>query len=175
MSFVAAKAVYLVRYGTIPEVARFVVADDLALSRSDNVVVRTHRGEQLATVLERQRFPTNVDEIEFEIVRAATPEDIHLATAARQHCDAAFATWMERIAEWELQLELLDLEETLDGKTVLYVMCDRGPDSTKLALQAAAAGLGIIEVQPVNAEGLVPLDQGGGSGGCGSGGCGCSH
>lgn len=173
MSSVAAKAVYLVRYGTIPEVARFVAAEDFSLSRNENVVVRTHRGDQLANVLERQRFPANVDEIEFEILRAATPEDINLAATARKRCEEAFDSWMQRIIEWELQLELLDLEETLDGKTVLYVMCDRGPDSTKLALQAAAAGLGIIEVQPVNAEGLVPLDQGGG--GCGSGGCGCSH
>jgi hypothetical protein len=56
-----------------------------------------------------------------------------------------------------------------DDKLVLYVLNDRGPDCTKLALQAAAAGLGVIEVQPVGAEGLMTLETGNG---CGSGGCG---
>ena len=65
-----------------------------------------------------------------------------------------------------------DLEWTLDRqKLVLYVLGGRGPDTTRLALQAAAAGLSVIEVQPVSAEGVVPLPAAGG--GCGSGGCGC--
>ena len=44
-----------------------------------------------------------------------------------------------------------------------------GAETTKLALQAAAAGLAVVEVQPVNADGPVPLAAAGG-GGCGSGG-----
>jgi hypothetical protein len=74
-----------------------------------------------------------------------------------------------------LNLELVDLEWIIDPrKLVLYVLNERGPDCTKLALQAAAAGLGIIEVQPIDAQGLVQLESSGGgcgSGGCGSGGC----
>ncbi|HET6424559.1 MAG TPA: hypothetical protein VFG20_12800 [Planctomycetaceae bacterium] len=173
MNSTATKTVYLVRYGVIPEVARFVTEADTPLARNDAVIVQTHRGEQLGTVLERERSSSKVEEIEFAILRAATADDLARNQVIRQRCDAAIPEWMQRIAEWELQLELLEIEETFDGKTVLYVMCDRGPDSTKLALQAAAAGLGIIEVQPVNAEGLVPIESGGG--GCGSGGCGCEH
>ena len=71
-------------------------------------------------------------------------------------------------------MELLDLEWTLDrGKLVVYVLGGRGPDTTRLALLAAASGQASIEVQPVSTEGLVPLERSGG--GCGSGGCGCSH
>jgi hypothetical protein len=82
-----------------------------------------------------------------------------------------FPEWITRITEWELMLELIDLEWTLDRqKLILYVLNDRGPDCTKLALQAAAAGLGTIEVQPVTAEGLVTPPAS--TGGCGSCGCG---
>ncbi len=170
MDNTVARLVYLVRYGTTPEVARCVVAEGATLSRGDAVVVRTHRGEQLGRLLERERSAAAVDEIEFEILRRASDADLAQAELSRQRCEQAFAVWMQRIADWNLQLELLDVEETLDGqKTILYVMCERGPDSTKLALQAAAAGLGIIEVQPVSAEGLVVAAPTGG--GCGSGGC----
>ncbi len=173
----ASRLVYLVRYGTTPEVARCLVDAEMELSRGDAVVVRTHRGEQLGTLLERERSTASVEEIEFEILRRATDGDRAQAEASRRRCDRAFGEWTERIATWNLQLELLDVEETLDSaKTILYVLCDRGPDSTKLALQAAATGLGIIEVQPVSAEGLVvtaPSGGGCGSGGCGSGGGGC--
>ncbi len=75
-----------------------------------------------------------------------------------------------RIDEWKLSLELIDLEWTLDkSKLILYVLNDRGPESTKLALQAAAAGWGTIEVQPVGPDGPISVSQGGG---CGSGHCG---
>ena len=42
----------------------------------------------------------------------------------------------------------------------------------RIALLAAAAGLGIVHVQPVEADGIVHQPSGGG-GGCGSGGGGC--
>lgn len=167
-----ATAVYLVRYGAIPEVARFVATGMTALTRNAAVIVQTHRGEQLGTVLERERNPPRAEEIEFTILRMASPDDLARVERQREQSAAAIDVWFQRIRDWDLQLELLELEETLDGKTVLYVLCDRGPESTQLALQAAAAGLGIIEVQPVNADGLVPVS---GGGGCGTGGCGCEH
>ena len=74
-----------------------------------------------------------------------------------------FDQWQERIKDWDLSLELIDLEWMLNHQElVLYVLNDRGPDCTKLALQAAVAGLGISEVQPVNAEGLVQAESSGG-------------
>jgi hypothetical protein len=39
-----------------------------------------------------------------------------------------------------------------------------------LALLGAAAGYGVVHVQPVSAEGIVQEKSGGG-GGCGGGGC----
>jgi PSP1 C-terminal conserved region len=106
-----------------------------------------------------------------EVLRIATAEDETAQRRLRNRADAEFSGWARRIAEWEIDLQLIDLEWTLDdAKLVLYVLNERGPECTKLALQAAAAGLGVIEVQPVSAEGLKPQESGGG---CGS--CGCGH
>lgn len=183
----------LIRYGRVSEVARFACDLDVIPGRDVQVVVQTHRGPELGTVLEalRQSVATNghgtnghahPEEPEVppheRVLRIASPADLQLAEELREAAQAEFPRWLERIAEWNLQLDLIDLEWTLDRqKLVLYVLTDRGPETTKLALQAAAAGLTVIEVQPVGPEGLVTL--GGGGGGCGSGGCGsgggCGH
>jgi cell fate regulator YaaT (PSP1 superfamily) len=174
----------LVRYGAIPSVARFGLGPGLQLARGARAVVKTSRGLELGTVLEpAERRPTNssgneVDEAKNDdevwvVVRGASDRDETVFADLRRECETEFAEWRRRIAAWNLDLELIDLEWTLDrSRLILYVLNERGPDCTKLALQAAAAGLGLIEVQPVDADGLVQLNVGGGS--CGSGGCGCS-
>jgi cell fate regulator YaaT (PSP1 superfamily) len=174
----------LVRYGAIPEVARF--AHDLGEipRRHERVVVNSHRGVELGTTLESLRetaltqsgtaggdSEAGVQSPEFRVLRRATPEDESLHAVLRREADQAFPQWQNRIQEWKLDLELLDVEWTLDRqKLVLYVLGGRGAETTKLALQAAAAGLAVVEVQPVNADGPIPAGAGGG---CGSGSCGC--
>jgi cell fate regulator YaaT (PSP1 superfamily) len=160
----------LVRYGRIPEVAK-VVAENRR-ERGEKVVVRTHRGLELATVLETLK-PSKTEEVEsdFVVVREATAEDQFEFTGLATRAGDEFAAWTKRIADWKLDLQLVDLEWTLDReKLILYVLNDRGPECTRLAIQAAAEGLGLVEVQPVSATGLVPKEDGGG---CGS--CGCGH
>jgi cell fate regulator YaaT (PSP1 superfamily) len=168
----------LIRYGTVPEVARF--AHELAEppARLERVVVNTHRGLELGTALETIReagqSQASGDEPAYHVLRRATPADEARHAELKTEAQSAFGEWQQRIRDWKLELELVDLEWTLDRqKLVLYVLGGRSADTTKLALQAAAAGLAVIEVQPVNGDGLVPLPSGGG--GCGSGGCGCEH
>lgn len=171
-------ALYLVRYGAVPEVARFTGDLQAPPQRGQQVIVMTHRGLQLGTVLERIKQPPGSSDgpTEFQVERIATTDDLAASRELTLECEDAFAEWCARILQWNLNLELIDLEWTLDRqKLILYVLCERGPDSTKLALQAAAAGLGIVEVQPVSATGLVTPEPSGGSCGSGGGGCGCSH
>lgn len=166
-------AAYLVRYGAVPEVARFSAAENLQFSRGETVVVRTQRGLQLGTLLEQIKLPADV-EANVELLRQATPQYQAAARENHRHAEADFLDFSRRIAQWGLELELIDVERTLDGETrILYVLCDRGPETTKLALQAAAAGLGIVEVQPVSSAGPVALATEGGGCGTGGGGCGC--
>jgi cell fate regulator YaaT (PSP1 superfamily) len=174
-------AAILVRYGAIPEVSRFRPPADVSLQWGQNVVVHSHRGPELGVLLNAGReraaaaapaAETPLDELP-AMLRVATVDDLEQHATLRREAQDAFEQWQSRIREWKLDLELIDLEWTLDRqKLVLYVLGGRGPDTTRLALQAAAAGLSVIEVQPVSAEGVVPLPTGGG-GGCGSGGCGC--
>lgn len=174
----AAAAIFLVRYGAVPEVARFVHAGETVPRRGESVVVETHRGLQMGTVLEKLKASAGVaaEDVDYRIDRIATSADLSAAHSLTRECEDAFPEWCARILQWKLNLEMIDLEWTLDRqKLILYVLCERGPDSTKLALQAAAAGLGIIEVQPVSATGLVQPEPSGGGCGTGGGGCGCSH
>ena len=167
----------LVRYGVIPEVAKFRVTSPELPRRAARVVVETHRGLQIGACL--QVINGADSEIESTILRSATSEDEQRGQQLRDKCRQEFNKWVQRIADWGLALELLDLEYTLDeSKLILYVLNERGPDCTRLAIQAAAAGLGVVEVQPVNRDGLVQLESQGGGCGSGGGGCGsggCSH
>ncbi len=169
--------IYLVRYGTVPEVARFASECPEQPARGVDVVVETHRGLQIGTVLERLKpnfDPAKEVETDFKVLRSATQRDLETARDRIRECEDEFPQWCARISQWNLNLELIDLEWTLDRqKLILYVLCDRGPDTTKLALQAAAGGFGVVEVQPVSATGLVTIPQS--SCGSGGGGCGCDH
>lgn len=163
---------YLVRHGAVPEVVKGGWLAEEKLPRGAVVVVRTHRGLGLGTILESVRPAQEPGAEEAppvsEVLRLATPADLQREEELRAQGKAEFPIWERRIAEWGLDLQLIDLEWTLDGtKIILFVLNERGPECTKLALQAAAAGLGIIEVQPVSLEGLVTIPSGGG-GGCGS-------
>jgi cell fate regulator YaaT (PSP1 superfamily) len=164
----------LVRYGAIPEVSRFDISSVEAIERGAEVVVRTHRGLQLGTLLQPLTHHVNGqdgDPRDYVVLRPADSADRQAARDLRADCEAQFAAWHERIDTWNLDVQLIDLEWTLDRtKLILYVLNERGPDCTKLALHAAAAGLGLVEVQPVDESGVVTVEA---SGGCGSGGCGC--
>lgn len=171
---------YLIRYGAIPEVARCrSAAGQPACARGAAVVIRSHRGLQLGTVVEAVR-PAAVnggdshsaaeidDSAPFTVVRPASVDDLHQQRELKSAADGEFGDWVDRIRQWNIDVQLVDLEWTLDhSKRVLYVLNERGPECTKLAIQAAAAGLGIIEVQPVSSEGLVSQPSGGGCGTCG--------
>jgi cell fate regulator YaaT (PSP1 superfamily) len=170
----------LVRYGAIPEVARFANPQALPLDRGTAVVVTTHRGPELGAVLEEVRpspeprpGSTPLPDPSGEVLRLATDADCARAADLRREAADEFAGWEQRIAEWRLDLQLIDLEWTIDrSRLILYVLNDRGPECAKLALQAAAGGWGLIDVQPVSLDGLIPRDTGHG-GGCGS--CGCHN
>lgn len=174
---VTATEIFLVRYGVVPDVARVVNQSTDLPERGMRVVIQTDRGQQLGIVLEHLKpsfDPQKEVEAGFQLLRIATDSDLNAARERTRECELAFPEWCARISQWKLNLELVDLEWTVDRqKLILYVLCERGPDSTKLALQAAAEGLGVIEVQPVSANGLVAHEQS--SCGTDGGGCGCHH
>jgi len=166
--------IVLVRYGRVPQVARFGCPRIPVLpNRGDSVVVFTERGQECGIVLHiaprNASLPEDEPGLTGTLLRLATDADLQTATRLQSECDAAFGTWLQRAGQWQLQLQLIDLERTLDQQLILYVLNDRGPETTRLALLAAAAGHGVVHVQPASADGIVPEKK---SGGCGD--CGCS-
>ena len=157
----------LARYGRVPQVARFAGFGP-AVDRGAKIVVGTDRGEEIALVLQttENRKPETPEGMTGEVIRVASDDDLATAAKNEQSTEAAFPGWIERCAKWKLQLELIDLEMTLDSRLILYVLNDRGAETTRMALLAAAAGLGIVHVQPVSAEGIVQASGGGGCGSC---------
>jgi len=173
---------YLVRIGLYGEPLRCLDSADAPLPRNTAIVINTDRGEMLAHILQELKGDLRTITAETEDVsdymqveRVASAEDQQQAAELEARSAADFQEWQQRIRLWKITVELVDLEWTLDGKRLmLYVLNDRGPESTKLALQAAAAGFAHVDVLPVTGEGLMsaPPSSGGGCG-CGSGGGGC--
>lgn len=160
----------LARYGRVPVVARFD-ANSVDVDRGSHVIVETDRGTELAVVLEVVPPHLQSDhEPSGKVIRKANGADVALARSLTDRAEQDFPDWMQRCADWKLQLELIDIEWTLDEQLLLYVLNDRGPETTRLALLAAAGGHGIVHVQPVGPEGVLAPEP---KGGCGSGGCGC--
>ncbi|MBI5757908.1 MAG: hypothetical protein HZA46_05270 [Planctomycetales bacterium] len=168
----------LVRYGVIPEVSRFVQTLATPPERGAPVIVNTRRGLEMGTLLEllKPTSPRAASDGEAEstpsgeLVRLATSDDRAWAADLRAEAQVEFGVWQERLRDWNLELELIDAEWTHDRqRLVLYVLGGRGSDTTKLALQAATLGLS-VEVQPVDANGLVQIASEGGGCGCGDGG-----
>lgn len=163
----------LIRYGRIPIVARCRIegSQKHVPQRNSKLVVRTARGLEMADFLQTIKPHEHKPDVAATLERLATPEDCSVATELTTKSAEAFDGWAQRIENWSVDVELIDLEQTLDGeKLILYVLNDRGPETTKLAIQAAAAGFGTIEVQSVDANGVVVAPP---TGQCGSGGCGC--
>ena len=165
----------LARYGRVPQVARFAAWGEKP-DRTSLVVVSTDRGQELATVLQTLAPNAKTAEGEVatptgELVRIASNDDLARHAADQHTAEVSFSEWTARVEKWKMQLELIDIERTLDDRLILYVLNDRSAETTRLALLAAAGGFGVIHVQPVSAEGVVQASGGGGGGGCGS----CSH
>ena len=162
----------LARYGRVPQVARFAAWGDKP-DRTASVVVSTDRGQELAVVL--QTLPPNAKTADGEdatptgeMLRLATAEDMDRSSRDQQAAEDSFTEWSVRAEKWKLQLELIDIERTLDDRLILYVLNDRSAETTRMALLAAAGGFGVIHVQPVSAEGIVQASGGGGCGTCGT-------
>lgn len=161
----------LVRYGRVPQVARFG-GSGVRPERDAQVIAVTDRGEEVGTVLHidsQSGGNSSSSTLTGKILRLAVAADLQLAEQQELEVEQSFAGWSQRIEDWSLQLQIVDLELTLDGQLIIYVLNERGPETTRLALLAAAAGAGVIHVQPVGPDGI---EQGGGGGGCGD--CGCS-
>lgn len=166
---------WLVRCGAMAEVVRCRCELVPPPARASEVVVDGPHGIMLGTALGPAPYSPGQARSAHRVLRAATADDCRAAAEGQARARAEFDGWVRDIARWGIPVELVDLEYTLDGALrILYVLTSRGPDTTRLALAAAAEGRGPVSVQPVSHAGLMPVETAAGTGrscGCDSGGC----
>jgi hypothetical protein len=110
---------YLLSYGTAGEFGRFRPPAPLECLRGDRVVVRSHRGVELATVLcpavpGHARFLPNTTV--GQLLRRAGPDDEAAAGRAAERGRNLFDDARRLTAELALPLEVVDAEVLLDGE-----------------------------------------------------------
>ncbi len=169
---------YLVTYGQGAYLGRFCAA--AAYGRGDRVVVRTDRGVESGTVLERATTPTVA--ALGEVLRPVTAEDEATTATHREQIAAILADAESVAADRGLPLLFLDGEILLDGsqailQSVHWADCDATPLFEALsARHGLTVKLADVTAAPVKgcptcgAE-KSGCDSCGTGGGCSSGSC----
>jgi hypothetical protein len=187
---------YLLSYGKAGDFGRFRADEPLPCSRGSQVVVRSHRGQELAVVMRpanEQHASFLADKFVGQILRLASDGDRELAERMQRKSQALFEDTRRMAADLGLPLEILDAEILLDGRqAVLHHLRWADCDPRHLMDQVAEryhllVSLHDLGLKPAGAD-KDEQETGGcglpgchsGEGGCGScssdGGCGtCSN
>jgi len=187
---------YLLSYGKAGDFGRFRADEPLPCSRGSQVVVRSHRGQELAVVMRpanEQHASFLADKFVGQILRLASDGDRELAERMRRKSQTLFEDTRRMAADLGLPMEILDAEILLDGRqAVLHHLRWADCDPRHLMDQVAEryhllvslhdlglTGPGADKDEPETGGcGLPGCHSGeGGCGSCGSGGgCGtCSN
>ncbi|HEV3116711.1 MAG TPA: PSP1 C-terminal domain-containing protein [Gemmataceae bacterium] len=184
---------YLMSYGNAGDFGRFGSETPLECRRGDRLVVRSHRGQELAVVIRQateQHAAFLAEQFVGLILRRATAGDLALAEQMRRKSQTLFADARRLVGELSLSLEILDAEILLDGRQAVihhlrWAECDPRPLMDQVAQQyhllVSFHDLAVPVEKTSDAEhggcGAPGCTSGeGGCGSCGSGGCStCAH
>jgi len=169
---------YLVSYGLAGDFGRFRSITPMACRRGQRVVVRSHRGVEVGSVL-RPATPRHASFLPNttlgQLLRAVTPADEWKLDTVCKRSRHLFARGVELVHELELPLEMLDVEVLLDDEhaalqLLRWADCDVRPFVAALSREFALH-VHITDLsRPKDEE---EEEHGCGREGCGSdGGCG---
>jgi hypothetical protein len=167
---------YLVSHGASGDFGRFRPATSATYERGDHVIVRSHHGLELGVVLcaatsEHGRFLSRT--ALGEILRRTTEEDECEAEKRRQRAGQIFADARRLSAEFNLPLEVLDVEVVWDGQqAIVHHLRPLDCDYRDL-VSALSRRHGITILMENLALPVEPAEAGCGRPGCGKGGGGC--
>jgi cell fate regulator YaaT (PSP1 superfamily) len=187
-------AEYLVSYGSAGYFGRFRPTGLFACRRGDRVVVRTHRGVELGTVL----CPATVGHAQLlggrpagQLLRPASADDEHAADRLAAAGARALTAARQLSAELALPLEIIDAEwlaregeaSAEPGLLVLHYLAGGPTDPRPLVstlakqfnvyVELADATAAVLDPDPPAEDLSAALSCGaGGCGSCGTGGCG---
>lgn len=128
---------YIVRYGTMRQVAEFSAKSGQQYPRNSNVLVRSTRGvewgEVLCTAGEKTRDYLGTSETAGRVLRAASEDDYRRNEELRETIRTDFIGCNEVIAEYKLQMQLVDVEHLFGGeRIVVYYLADKRVDFREL-------------------------------------------
>jgi cell fate regulator YaaT (PSP1 superfamily) len=174
---------YLVSYGTSGEFARFRPVTSVAFQRGERVVVRTHQGLELGTILcvaQADHAPFLSRTAQGQLLRTVTDDDEKLAQQARDIAQLLFEEARRMISELELPLVILDVEVLLDGEHAIVhhlrqAECDYRPLVSALSkrheVHIVMSNLALPQEQTIGCGEPNCGQLTGGCQSCGSGGC----
>jgi len=115
---------YIVRYGSTRNVAEFSVKGPQDYPRNRPVIVRSDRGVEWGEVLcpatDQTREYLGTKNEAGRILRTASEEDQRSRDELVQKEQEEFAGCREMIAEYKLQMELVDVEHLFGGERVIF-------------------------------------------------------
>src|SRR5437016_1969893 len=126
---------YLLSYGITGEFGRFRCVEPLTCVRGDPVVVRSPRGVELGVIL-RPASPGHgrmlAEQFLGQVLRRAAEEDLQLAERMQQRSQRLFEDARRFAGEFDLPMEILDVEVLLDGRQgvvhyLRWAECDPRP------------------------------------------------
>jgi cell fate regulator YaaT (PSP1 superfamily) len=169
---------YLVSYGLAGDFGRFRAARPVPCRRGERVVVRSHRGVEVGSVL-RPATPRHAaflpNTTVGQLLRGVTPDDEATFDAMRERgrrlCERAAAL----ADELALPLAVLDAEVLLDGRHAALHLVRDGAGDVRPLVSALAREFDLhIEIADLAraAAGEEEEHHGCGREGCGEGGCG---
>ncbi|MGE3820295.1 MAG: PSP1 C-terminal domain-containing protein [Isosphaeraceae bacterium] len=170
---------YLVRYGVMGQVGRFLADDGERFERGRSVVVRSHRGTELGEVLipapEGPRLESPEVDGLARILRPAHPNDLDRARRAEGNRSTYFQDCLRILGGGTWPIDLLDVEPLLDeDRLVLHYLGPHKLDVAGLLAVFRDTYRYDVMFQPVGRdEDEDEDDHRHGCGSCGSGsGCG---
>lgn len=106
----------------------FFDPDNIILNVGDMVIVETARGIECGevTIANREIEDDNIVHPLKSVIRKATDEDIVVLNENREKEKKAFDICLEKIAEHELDMKLVDVEYTFDNSKVLFYFTSDG-------------------------------------------------
>ena len=112
---------FLVRFGVMGHLGWFVAREPGDYGRRQRVVVRTNRGLEAGEIMTPEgEFGAGAGDPAGELLRSMTPEDVFQERALRQGEQKAFEDCRRLLAERNMPVELLDVEQLLDGEKILF-------------------------------------------------------
>jgi nitrite reductase/ring-hydroxylating ferredoxin subunit len=166
----------LIRYGTMGLVGWFTCANGGKLHRGTRVVVETPRGIEAGEVL--TMLPDRAVIPQGQVLRTMTQEDELQERALREKDDSAFQSCRALLRERAIPVELMDVEQLLDGETVLFYFLGELPEDMSGVTDELArlyeARVEFHDFARRVEEGCGPgcgTDEGAGCGSCSAGGC----